>query len=198
MYGSNWKRPYWNKPSDVLVLMAIVNGELPKMPTEEQSPNLLKFNFLWDLCQLCWTNGELRPTAQQIWDRLLLETDAFMASSTKEISLPNEPFAPADSAQVVRHRQSFQGASTAGLWPDGHHCAAMLVDSKMCFSCRPGTWTSLILSAQLDYTVKSFSYPFEFRLVAAQRGLAHQFSVSSVDEVSWWHRAFTSNGIVFK
>ncbi len=70
--------PYGNKLSDVFVLMAIGNGELPAKPLDLSDTKVT--NDLWDLCQSCWTTSAVRPTARQISEQIcttISEWDSF-------------------------------------------------------------------------------------------------------------------------
>ncbi|KLO11696.1 kinase-like protein, partial [Schizopora paradoxa] len=51
----SWKSPYWDKSSDILVFMGIVNGELPGIPEDTSDMDSNIFKMLWNLCESCWT-----------------------------------------------------------------------------------------------------------------------------------------------
>lgn len=53
--------------------MTIANGDLPVRPDDGEEPTM--FEHLWELSRLCWKEPNLRPTAQQLVERLTAEID---------------------------------------------------------------------------------------------------------------------------
>ncbi len=53
-----------DKSTDIIVLMSIMNGELPKTP--HNSTDSPYYTVLWRLCQSCWTERACRPSAEEI------------------------------------------------------------------------------------------------------------------------------------
>ena len=64
----SWKLPYWNKKSDILIFMGIVNGELPEIPEDTSDVDLEIFRSLWELCHSCWSSRDSRYSTPMILD----------------------------------------------------------------------------------------------------------------------------------
>ncbi|KLO06091.1 kinase-like protein [Schizopora paradoxa] len=67
----SWSVPYYDKQSDVLVLLAIINGQLPEMPIAPEGGCKHIFHSLWELASSCWKKRSAsRPTAEYLTNRL--------------------------------------------------------------------------------------------------------------------------------
>ncbi|KLO13875.1 kinase-like protein [Schizopora paradoxa] len=67
----SWEIPYNNIRNEVLVLMAIMNGQLPLKPGMPESVDDIQlFGGLWDLACLCWKERISRPTAEFVTEHL--------------------------------------------------------------------------------------------------------------------------------
>ncbi|KLO11698.1 kinase-like protein [Schizopora paradoxa] len=64
----SWKLPYWNKNSDILIFMGIVNGELPEIPDDTSDADSEIFRSLWELCRCCWSSRGSRYSTRMILD----------------------------------------------------------------------------------------------------------------------------------
>ncbi|KLO13898.1 kinase-like protein [Schizopora paradoxa] len=77
-----WKFPYADKINDLVAMFAIANGELPALPPKVGETDI--FHKLWDLCQLCWKDRLLRPTAVE-----LIKHGSFVRAIAAKISNGN-------------------------------------------------------------------------------------------------------------
>ncbi|KLO11692.1 kinase-like protein [Schizopora paradoxa] len=83
----SWKSPYWDRPSDILVFMAIVNSELPGIPEDQSDVDLDIFRGLWDTCQSCWAARSNRVTAKQLVERVIDITNDWLCEEAKKIPM---------------------------------------------------------------------------------------------------------------
>ena len=60
------KMPYYTRPKEPQVIMAIINYKLPTMPEVGRVKGGL-FDLLWECCNQCWSRKPAdRPTIQKV------------------------------------------------------------------------------------------------------------------------------------
>ncbi|KLO13905.1 kinase-like protein, partial [Schizopora paradoxa] len=61
-----WKVPYHEKPNDIITMLAIIQGELPIMPSGIDHGSSGMLDAFWKLCLACWKPRSERPTAEKL------------------------------------------------------------------------------------------------------------------------------------
>jgi len=200
-----WGVPYKSKRNDVAVMMAIVNGELPEKPEDDNKSRM--FNALWELCCSCWQrNSESRPSARYIADHLIAQSlsweDRLAEEERLQLRVPEVPSRTAVRPSIVYSRYSVYHKgriwhmSPSALSPfDGHACLAHLMDDNFYFECESDI-AGRIKAVELIH--KGFSYassnnPFEFTLTLLSNGtytsrisVFSQFSVPDSNKACTW------------
>ncbi len=148
-----WKVPYWDKSTDIIVLMSIMNGELPKTP--HNSTDSPYYTVLWRLCQSCWTERACRPSAEEIstliqtcYDLEVAKLVQVQASDELKRSINNpETYKMEGQAWHLQFEKTFPPAS----WSNGraHQCFARIEDGKVTFACERDLILGPILSVEL-------------------------------------------------
>ncbi|KLO13891.1 kinase-like protein [Schizopora paradoxa] len=154
----SWQVPYREKSNDVQVLMAIVNGELPKKPDPDKDGDRITFDTLWDVARSCWDRCASRPTAHKLWGSLSLNAFArkigfcdedasnrALKGIRQESQTSSFKFEP-ERYHNVRHLDSF------GCGPrEGHDCQIQVIDDIVTFSCHPANLIGPISKVELGY-----------------------------------------------
>ncbi|KLO13867.1 kinase-like protein [Schizopora paradoxa] len=207
----SWDVPFNNKHNDVLVLMAIVNGQVPEKPERpERGYDQSIFSLLWKLASSCWTRNTSRPTAEYIADYLtenIITRQAKLTESstrTPKVDDIRDQLAHLglhDATRYCRSRVWHRCASSNGT-PEAHSCNAQLVEDDLTFDCKPTIRYGPIQSIVLNYVPRygngsdrPRSFPFEFGIVNSQPNgesglLFRQFSVADTTEASMWVSKF--------
>ncbi len=145
--------PYWDKPTDIIVLMSIMNGELPNNPPRfTDAPH---YAVLWRLCQSCWTERTCRPSAKEI--SALIQTCYEMevarlvqvqaSDELKQSILIQHSCKLEGRVWHLRFEDTFPHGSPADR--RGHGCFARFEDGKLTFACGRDLILGPILSAEL-------------------------------------------------
>lgn len=200
-----WKVPYWEKTNDVLVLMAIAKGELPKAP-KDLPPESYILNELWKLCKSCWeTDCTSRPTAQEIALNLPSKIDQSTKDSASKISsrpgkycdsMPEEG-SPRKQTTSFEGKVRHEAPPNAYELPTDHLCTGILVDDRFHFACERSDRTGPVASVQIKCAKPGSTFAFDFALNSREQGgygaetnTLRDFSVVDQAEASSWLGAF--------
>jgi len=89
----SWSVPYKDMPNDLLVMMAIVNGELPVIPKADEGTDTFFFDKCCDLARSCWhKDAGSRPTAEELSQDLShFEASKPIQQMEQQMYVPSQP-----------------------------------------------------------------------------------------------------------